>query len=275
MQTTKNILLIRPSNFVFNSETAFSNAFQNEVKESKETIKQKVFMEFEEFATMLKSKGANVFVFDDTHYPEKPDAIFPNNWISFHSDGTVILYPMYAHNRRNERRKDIIESLKKNFKITNILDLSTYEKENRFLEGTGSMVFDRQNKIAYACLSSRTDKELFDKVCDYLHYKPVCFHAHDKGGKEIYHTNVMMCVGEKFSVICLDSISDKKERELVFESLATTGHQVIDITFEQTNNFAGNMLAIQISDNKNILALSQSSFDSLTTNQKKRIRKIW
>ncbi len=273
MQTTKNILLIRPSNFVFNSETAFSNAFQNEVKESEETIKQKVFMEFEEFATKLKSKGANVFVFDDTNYPEKPDAVFPNNWVSFHSDGTVILYPMFAHNRRNERRKDIIDSLKKNFKVTNILDLSTYEKENRFLEGTGSIVLDRQNKIAYACLSPRTDKELFDKVCDYLHYKPICFHAHDKGGKEIYHTNVMMCIGEKFSVICLDSISDKKERELVFESLANTGHQVIDITFEQTNNFAGNMLAIQISDNKNILALSQSSFDSLTTNQKTELEK--
>lgn len=273
MQTTKNILLIRPSNFVFNSETAFSNAFQNEVKESEETIKQKVFMEFEEFATTLKSKGANVFVFDDTNYPEKPDAVFPNNWVSFHSDGTVILYPMFAHNRRNERRKDIIDSLKKNFKVTNILDLSTYEKENRFLEGTGSIVLDRQNKIAYACLSPRTDKELFDKVCDYLHYKPICFHAHDKGGKEIYHTNVMMCIGEKFSVICLDSISDKKERELVFESLANTGHQVIDITFEQTNNFAGNMLAIQISDNKNILALSQSSFDSLTTNQKNELEK--
>jgi hypothetical protein len=230
-------------------------------------------MEFEEFATTLKSKGANVFVFDDTNYPEKPDAVFPNNWVSFHSDGTVILYPMFAHNRRNERRKDIIDSLKKNFKVTNILDLSTYEKENRFLEGTGSIVLDRQNKIAYACLSPRTDKELFDKVCDYLHYKPICFHAHDKGGKEIYHTNVMMCIGEKFSVICLDSISDKKERELVFESLANTGHQVIDITFEQTNNFAGNMLAIQISDNKNILALSQSSFDSLTTNQKTELEK--
>jgi len=273
MQTTKNILLIRPSNFIFNPETAASNTFQNEVKESRDTIMKKVFNEFEEFAAMLKSRGVNVFVFDDTQYPEKPDAVFPNNWVSFHSDGTVILYPMFAPNRRHERRQDIIDSLKKDFQVTNLLDLSAYEKENRFLEGTGSIVFDHQNKMAYACLSPRTDKELFDKVCDYLRYKPVCFHAHDKGGKEIYHTNVMMCIGENFSVICLDSISDKKERELVFESLANTRHQIIDITFEQMNNFAGNMLAIQFNDNKGILALSQSSFNSLTAAQKNEIEK--
>ena len=273
MQIAKNILLVRPSNFVFNSETAVSNAFQKEVKESEEAIKQKVLKEFEKFVITLKSKGVNVFVFDDTQYPEKPDAVFPNNWASFHSDGTVILYPMFAPNRRHERRQDIIDSLKKNFKITHTLDLSAYESENRYLEGTGSIVFDRQNKIAYACLSPRTDKELFNEVCDYLHYKPVCFRAHDKDGKEIYHTNVMMCIGEKFSVICLDSISDKQERELVFESLTNAGHQIIDITFEQMNNFAGNMLAIQTNDNKSILVLSQSSFDSLTTAQKNKIEK--
>lgn len=271
MQTTNNILLIRPSNFVFNSETAASNAFQLKVNDSEEVVKQKAFAEFEAFASTLKSKGVNVFVFDDTQLPAKPDAIFPNNWVTFHSDGTVILYPMFAHNRRHERRQDIIESLKKHFKVTNVVDLSKYEKENRFLEGTGSIVFDHDNKIAYACLSPRTDKELFIRVCDYLHYKPICFHSHDKDGKEIYHTNVMMCIGEKFAVICLDTITDKQERENVSHSLIDTGHQIVDITFEQMNNFAGNMLAIQTNDNKTILALSQSSFDSLTTNQRQEI----
>lgn len=273
MQTSKNILLIRPSNFGFNSETAASNAFQIELNESEEEIEQKKLQEFESFVTTLKSKGVNVFVFDDTIYPEKPDAIFPNNWVTFHSDGTVILYPIFAPNRRHERRQDIIDSLKINFSVNKILDLSKYENESKYLEGTGSIIFDHINRIAYACLSPRTDKELFVEVCDYLNYKPIYFYSHDKRGKEIYHTNVMMCVGERFSVICLDTITDKGERELVFKSLIETGHQVIDITFEQMNNFAGNMLAIQTNDNKSILALSQSSFDSLTAIQKKEIEK--
>ncbi len=273
MQTSKNILLIRPSSFAFNSETAASNAFQIELNESEEEIKQKKLQEFDAFVTTLKSKDINVFVFDDTTYPEKPDAIFPNNWVTFHSDGEVILYPMFAPNRRHERRLDIIDCLKKNFEVTKILDLSKYENENKYLEGTGSIIFDHINKIAYACLSPRTDKELFVEVCDYLNYKPIYFYAHDKSGKEIYHTNVMMCIGELFSIICLDTITDKGERELVFKSLTETGHQVIDITFEQMNSFAGNMLAILTNNNKSILALSQSSFDSLTAIQKNEIEK--
>ena len=273
MQTTKNILLVRPSNFIFNTETEPSNAFQVKVNDNEDLIKQKVLAEFEAFASTLQSKGINVFVFNDTAFPAKPDAIFPNNWVTFHPDGTVILYPMFAHNRRQERRQDIIDSLQKHFEVTNVIDLSEYEKENRFLEGTGSIVFDHDNKIAYACLSQRTDKELFIEVCKRLHYKPVYFYSHDTGGKEIYHTNVMMCIAERFAVICLDSITDKEERENIFHSLTITGHQIIDITFEQMNRFAGNMLAITTNDNKNILALSQSSLDSLTTNQKQEIEK--
>ncbi len=276
MQSTNNILLVRPSNFVFNTETASSNAFQNKLEtESAERIKQKVFAEFEAFAEKLKAKGVNVLIFDDTSSPQKPDAIFPNNWVTFHADGTVILYPMFAPNRRNERRQDIIDSLRKNFTITNILDLSSYEKENKFLEGTGSIVFDHNNKIAYACLSPRTDKELFYLVAKHLNYKPISFFAHDSGGQEIYHTNVMMCIAEKFSVICLDSISNKLEREMVSASLTKTGHQLIEISFEQMNNFAGNMLPIAIgtetNKDKNILVLSQSAYDSLNENQKKEI----
>ena len=273
MQTTKNILLVRPSNFVFNTETAASNAFQIKVNDSEEAVKQKVFAEFEAFASRLKAKGVNVFVFDDTSSPQKPDAIFPNNWVTFHSDGTVILYPMCAVNKQCERRPDIIEKLKQNFKITKVVDLSHYEKEKRFLEGTGSIIFDRNNKIAYACISPRTDKELFIEVCNILHYTPVVFHAHDKSGKEIYHTNVMMCIGEKFAVVCLDSITDKEEKKIVNQSLTKTGHKIIDITFEQMNNFAGNMLEIQVSGNKNIVALSQTAFDSLRADQKNEIEK--
>ena len=273
MQASTNILLIKPSSFVFNAETAASNAFQIELYESEEEIREKKLQEFEAFVTTLKEKGVNVFVFNDTINPAKPDAIFPNNWVTFHADGTVILYPMFAPNRRHERRLEIIDSLKENFKVTKILDLSKYEKEHKYLEGTGSIIFDHTNKVAYACLSPRTDKELFVEVCNYLNYKPVYFYALDKGGKEIYHTNVMMCIGEKFSVICLDSINDKGERDLLCTSLTETGHQIIDITFEQMNNFAGNMLEIKTNTNKSILALSQSAFDSLTAHQKTELEK--
>ena len=274
MQSTKNILLIRPSNFTYNSETAASNNFQNKIEtENNDTIKSKVLIEFELFAEKLKSKGVNAFIFDDTIYPPKPDAIFPNNWVTFHQDGTVILYPMCAPNRRHERRQDIIDTLKKDFIIKEVIDLSKFEKENRFLEGTGSIIFDHKNKIAYACLSPRTDKELFIEVCNIIKYKPVYFTACDQAGIEIYHTNVMMCIAEKFAVICLDSIVDEQEKKFVSNSLINTGYQIIDITFDQMSNFAGNMLAIKTNDNKSILALSQSSFHCLTANQKEEIKK--
>lgn len=273
MQASNNVLLIRPSNFGFNTETAASNAFQIKINKSDEDIKQNKLQEFDAFVATLKAKAVNVLVFEDTINPAKPDAIFPNNWVTFHSDGTVILYPMFAVNRRLERRLDIIDSLKENFKVSKILDLSKYENENKYLEGTGSIIFDHDSKIAYACLSPRTDKELFVEVCDYLDYKPIYFYAHDKNKKEIYHTNVMMCIGEHFSVICLESISDEAEKALVFKSLTETGHQVIDISFEQMNNFAGNMLAIKRNNNKDILALSQSSYESLTAIQKGELEK--
>ena len=273
MQSARNILLIKPSNFFFNPETAPSNAFQVTLDESAEAINEKAQKEFDEFARTLKAKGVNVFVFEDTPLPAKPDAIFPNNWVSFHADGTIILYPMQAPNRRHERRNDIIDSLKESFEIKYILDLSGYETQNRFLEGTGSIVFDHDNYIAYACLSSRTDKEIFTKVCDYLQYEAICFRSHDQNGKEIYHTNVMMCIGKNFSVICLDSITDEKEKELVIQRLTDTGHKIIDISFEQMNNFAGNMLTLRTCDDKTILALSQSSFDILTDQQKNQIGK--
>ncbi len=274
MQSTNNILLVRPATFSFNKETAISNAFQINLNESAEIIKEKKLAEFDAFVKTLKNKGVKVTVVEDTLTPEKPDAIFPNNWVSFHADGSVILYPMNAENRQHERRLDIIDLLKKDFKVTNILNLSHYEKEGKYLEGTGSIIFDHLNKKAYACLSPRTDKDLLIKVCEYLNYEPIYFFSLDEKGKEIYHTNVMMCIAENFAVICLDSISNPIEKEKLIKNLSETGHQIIDISFEQMKNFAGNMLELKGSDNKKILALSQSAFDSLSVNQKEEIEKF-
>ena len=274
MQTTNNILLIRPANSGFNKETAESNAFQIVLEDQPEKIQEQVWKEFDNAQTTLKSKGVNVWVFEDTKYPVKPDAIFPNNWLTFHKDGTVIFYPMLSIARRNERRLDIVDSLKSNFDIKDIIDLANYEQYDCFLEGTGSIIFDHINKIAYACLSPRTNKELFHTVCKKINYKTVCFRAVDQYEKEIYHTNVMMNIGEKFAVVCLESIANGEERKMLRDSFAKTKHQVIDITFEQMNHFAGNMLELKTNDDKSILALSQSAFDILTSNQKTEIEKF-
>ncbi len=267
MQSTSHILLIRPTGFSYNPETAGSNAFQQKIDSDELTLRNRVLAEFDAFAVKLKSKGVDLVIVEDTPYPEKPDAIFPNNWVSFHPDGRVILYPLYAENRRLERRMDVVESLQKKFVIREIIDLSDYEKQNRFLESTGSMIFDHVNKIAYACLSPRTDKGLFIQVCGILGYTPIHFLAHDEQGKEIYHTNVMMCVGEGFSVICLNSITDLVERNQVVASLERTGHLIVDITHSQMNQFAGNMLALRSKDGSSLLAASQRAGDSLTSGQ--------
>ena len=274
MQTTSNILLIKPSAFIFNNETAISNSFQkNNTAENLENITQKAIAEFELFAATLKNNGINVFVFEDTEFPQKPDAIFPNNWVSFHKDGTVILYPMLAVNRRTEKRMDIIDSLKNSFIINDIKDLSVLENDNKFLEGTGSMIFDHENRIVYACLSPRTDKELFLTLAEKIGFTPIHFYAHNETGMEIYHTNVMMSIGEGIAVICKESITDKIEKEIVINSLMKTNHQIIDISFEQMNNFAGNMLMLKNNEGKNLMILSMTAFKSLTAIQKKAIEK--
>lgn len=268
-QASKNIMLVRPATFSFNTETANSNYFQNKlIGVDRESITKQAIKEFNDFSEKLKANNINVFVFNDTLNPPKPDAVFPNNWVSFHADGTVVLYPMCAINRRNEKRQDILEELKMNFVINNIVDLSANEAKGKFLEGTGSIIFDHINKIAYACLSPRTDKDLFIYVCDILKYKPVYFYSFDKNGKEIYHTNVMMCVGEKFAIICLESITSLSEKQFVINSLKTTGHQIVDISFEQMNNFAGNMLTVENNSGTLFLILSKKAFDTLSTIQK-------
>lgn len=272
-QSASNILMIRPASFGFNPETELSNSFQSKTSSDYNVVKQKAIQEFDNAVEKLRLKNISVVVIDDTENPIKPDAVFPNNWVGFHADGTVLLYPMLAPNRRLERRLDIIENLKKSFQVNKIIDLSFHEKENHFLEGTGSIVFDHQNKIAYACLSHRTDKTLFENTVKQFGYKPISFIATDKNVQEIYHTNVMMCVAEKFAVVCLESIKNKTEKEEVLNSLKNTNHEIVAISLEQMNRFAGNMLEIKSLEDKKYTALSKSAFDSLNTSQRTIIEK--
>jgi hypothetical protein len=266
-QTTSTILMIRPVNFGFNEQTAGSNAFQNR-NASKQQVQDKALKEFDNLVKILQENGVEVIVIDDTPEPHTPDSIFPNNWVSFHGDGNVFLYPMLAENRRLERREDIIMQLEDEFKINHIIDLSRFEHENKFLEGTGSMVLDRENKIAYACLSPRTNKEVLDLFCSQSGYKPVLFHAVDENDMDIYHTNVLMCIGSSFAVICLDSIKDESEKESVIHSLRSTQKQIVTISFEQMNHFAGNMLEINDQSGESLLVMSKSAWDSLNYEQR-------
>ena len=230
MQTTDHILMIRPVNFVFNSQTAVNNAFQIASVEDK--VQQMALAEFDEFVMKLRSAKIDVIVVDDTPEPHTPDSIFPNNWISFHGDGTIILYPMFAENRRLERKQGVLDVLQSRFNISSTIDLTEYEKENRFLEGTGSVVLDREKHIAYACISPRTDENLFRKFCKEMNYEPVLFHAVDTNNRAIYHTNVMMCVADKFVVICLECIPDEKEQKTVIDSIERSGKEIIEISFD-------------------------------------------
>ena len=236
------------------------------VDEDAAVIQERAAAEFDAAVETLRLKGVNVFVIEDTPLPAKPDAVFPNNWVSFHEDGTVILYPMFRP-AGHERRREIIEGLASAFEIGEVVDLSGHEAAGRYLEGTGSMVLDHANGIAYASLSPRTDEGLLHDVCERLHLKPVTFRSHDRGGREIYHTNVMMCVAEKFAVVCLDSITDEHERDQVTASLRDSGYEIVDITLEQMMEFAGNMLALRTNDGRDILALSQTAFASLSAGQ--------
>lgn len=274
-QISKNILLVRPANFGVNTQTLVTNHFQKQLEGySPEQIKKMAIEEFDNAVKLLKSKGINTFVFDDTPTPIKPDAIFPNNWVSFHRDGTVVLYPMLTPNRMTERRLDIVDELKTKFKITRLIDIFSSEviKTNERLEGTGSIVFDHINKIAYACLSERTSKKLLLELCEHIGYEACYFESLDRNGNEIYHTNVMMCVAEKFVVICMESIKSCAESKQVYDKFKKTGHEIIEISYEQMDKFAGNMLSVQGS-NGPVLVLSQTAYDSLTPEQIKTIKK--
>lgn len=268
MQTASHLLMIKPACFAFNIETATSNTFQKQFTGMlQNAVQQKAIYEFEAFVTKLSTKGIAVTVIADTLTPSKPDAIFPNNWISFHEGGQVFLYPMHAANRRLERRADILQIIGKQFQINTVTDLSKYEADATFLEGTGSMVMDRVNKIIYDCISPRTNKELLAHYANLNAYQTVTFNASDENGKAIYHTNVMLTIGETFAVLCSDAIKNGQEREHVISALQASKHEVIEITRTQMNNFAGNMLQVRNHKNERFLILSDRAYNSLTIAQ--------
>lgn len=266
-----HLLMIRPVAFGLNLQTAGSNAFQNK-KASQNNVQQKALKEFDDFVAKLQAANIDVTVIEDTLEPHTPDSIFPNNWVSFHADGSVFLYPMQAENRRLERRDDILDQLSKRFNITQINDLSSFENQNQYLEGTGSMVLDRENKLVYACLSSRTHPQVLEIFCTESGYTAITFNAVDGQNLPIYHTNVLMCVADKFVVICLDTIISESEKSKILRSFKTTNKEVIPISLTQMNNFAGNMLEVKNQEGKNYLILSAAAFNSLNDVQKVKLK---
>ncbi len=271
-QTTNSILMIRPVAFRMNEQTAVNNYYQKVLDGlSKETVNAKAQEEFDGLVQKLKMVGVDVIVVEDTLNPDTPDSIFPNNWISFHESGDVVLYPMFAKNRREERRDDILDIVEdQGFAINEIMDYTSAEEDGFYLEGTGSVVLDRENGKAYCALSPRADEELFIEFCEDFEYSPVIFEAFqtvDGERKLIYHTNVMMCIGDTFAVICADCIDDKKERKMVLDSLRGDDKEVILITEAQVNSFAGNMLEVKGADDRRYLVMSSSAYQSLTKKQ--------
>jgi len=261
--------MIRPVNFGYNAETAVNNAFQ--IRGEEEDVQSKALKEFDRFVEVLQQNDVDVTVAEDTMEPYTPDSIFPNNWVSFHSDGTVLLYPMYAVNRRGERKQHVLDKVAEKFSIKKKIDLSRYEKDNVFLEGTGSMVLDRENKIAYACLSPRTDEQVLADFCSQMGFRAVLFHGVDGNGQPIYHTNVMMCVADKYIVICFDSIPDDEEKINVINAILQTGKEIIDISLDQMNHFAGNMLQVENKDGEKLLVMSTQAYESLSDGQRKKL----
>ena len=261
------VAMVRPAAFGFNEETAASNSFQRETFLSNNEILEEALHEFDRAANELRSHGINVHVVEDTLIPRKPDAVFPNNWISFHPNGMLILYPMEALNRRCERRLEVVLELQQKFNFEKVLDLTHFESENLFLEGTGSVVFDHKNKVAFAATSSRTSEIVFLELCKQIQYTPIMFSAFDENGQPIYHTNVIMCMGDDFVVVCLECLPDEQSRNLFVNEVNRLGKRVLEISVAQMNAFAGNMLLLRDSQNNNKLVLSETAYQSLTIAQ--------
>lgn len=275
-QSTNRIIMIRPACFCFNTETAVSNAFQNNKYadlSSTEKIQQQALIEFNCMVEQLRSYDIHVDVFDDTLTPIKPDAIFPNNWFTTHSDGTIILYPMLAENRRLERRTDLIQTLSQTHQVTAIVDLSVYEQRHQYLEGTGSLVLDRINKIVYAVRSPRTHEIVIEKFTKLMNYQQpaIIFDSVDGNQKAIYHTNVMMAIGTHVAIICLESIINQEQRDKLVQSFENSQRKIIEITLEQMKQFAGNMLEIQNRKGEYFLVMSKTAYDSLNDQQRNDI----
>ncbi len=268
--------MVRPVSFRMNEQTSVNNYFQKEVV-TKSDINTKAQEEFDAFVSKLRKVGVEVIVIEDTNSTDTPDALFPNNWISFHENGTVGVYPMFAENRRQERREDILETIEnKGFVIKDIVDYTSAEEEGIFLEGTGSLLLDRENRRAYCALSARADEDLFIEFCEDFEYTPVIFIANqtvENKRVQIYHTNVMMCLGKQFAVICLDAIDDKKEKKNVISHLKESEKEIIKITEAQMHQFAGNMLQVKGAFEKEYLVMSDAARKSLTQDQVKKIEK--
>ncbi len=277
-QTTNTILMIRPVSFRMNEQTAVNNYFQEDIDIKNAEINAKAQEEFDAFVTKLRAVGVTVIVEQDDKLMDTPDSVFPNNWVSFHENGNVALYPMFAENRRKERRDEIFIRLEnEGFKIENIIDYTSAEDEGVFLEGTGSLLLDRVNAKAYCALSPRADESLFIEFCEDFEYTPIVFTANQTVEGErlpIYHTNVMMCLAEKFAVICLDTIDDKKERKNVIKHLKEDGKTIIEISEAQMHQFAGNMLQVQGHNKQRYLVMSQAAHDSLTPGQVNAIKQF-
>ena len=269
---TDKVVMVRPAHFGYNPETAENNAFQSaEGAEDVLKIKKKAEQEFDQLVDKLNSKGVQVLVFQDNPEVIKPDAVFPNNWFTTHSDGTLVTYPMFAEARRKERDPELIEELKSDFIINNQVAFEAKECEDRFLEGTGSMILDRENKVVYACISERTEERLLNEWAKKMGYQSVTFTAVDPSGLPVYHTNVIMTLGKGFVVLCLECIPDQDEKDKLTKALNDHGYEIVEITFEQVKQFAGNMLQLIGNEDQPVLAMSSSAFRSLKANQKEQI----
>lgn len=279
-QNTSTLLMVRPVGFRMNEQTATNNYYQTVLDGlSPQEVNKNAETEFDRFVNVLRNKGIEVMVLQDTEDPDTPDSIFPNNWISFHADGRVGIYPMFAENRRLERREQEVLSKLQNemgLEVTEVVDFTEFEEHNKFLEGTGSIVLDRTYKVAYTAISERTDRKAFEYFCQVFDFVGVVFNAYQTVGEKrlaIYHTNVMMCVANHFAILCADCIDDEKEREMVINMLRDSGKEVIEISEEQTQRFAGNMLEVVNSENKSHLVMSTSAYEALTDEQINTIEK--
>lgn len=274
-QITQHILMVRPARFGYNAETATNNAFQtNDTSKAAEEISKEAKKEFDRFVRKLRKVGVQVIVARDNSEPTKPDAVFPNNWATYHQNGLIVTYPMYAPTRRLERRKAVINAaIKAGFEHKDTLRLQSAEKKGVYLEGTGSLIFDHPNKLMYACLSPRTQLPLLKKLSKHLGYEAVIFHSVDQQDQEIYHTNVMMALGQDFVVICMESVRSETERAMLLDKFEKTGKAVVTISYDQMNQFAGNMLQVLGSDNQPHLVMSEQAYKSLTKKQIAELKK--
>ena len=275
-QITNTVLMVRPVRFRMNEQTVVNNYFQEEMDLKNDEINRLAQQEFDVLVEKLRTVGVKVIVVDDIYEQNTPDSVFPNNWITFHQNGDIAIYPMFAENRRRERREDILDKVEaEGFDIENVYDYTDAEKENIFLEGTGAMILDRVNRKAYCALSPRADEDLFIEFCEDFEYTPVIFKAYQQVNNEqlpIYHTNVMMALGVDFAVVCLDTITDKSERKNLLHHLKEDKKEVINITPEQMCQYAGNMLQVQ-GKNSTYLVMSDAAYNALTPQQIQTIEK--